>query len=71
MHRSCNTHTHFKNRHIALELCRVVTLPLTLISPQNGGAYNLTSVRTSVRTYVRQSVDSDFSEVYGSTGLKL
>ena len=27
-----------------------------VFSPQNGGAYNLTSVRTSVRTYVRTSV---------------
>ena len=35
------------------------------------GAYNLTSVRTAVRPSVRPSVDSDFSEVYGSTGLKL
>ena len=29
------------------------------------------SVRTSVRPYVRTSVDSDFSEVYGSNSLKL
>ena len=43
-----------------------------LISPQNGGLIIWPpSVRPYVRTYVRPSVDSDFSEVYGSTGLKL
>ena len=43
---------------------------ILLLAPRMG-AYNLTSVRTSVRTYVGTSMDSDFSEVYGSTGLKL
>ena len=43
----------------------------SLLAPKKG-AYNLTSVRGPyVRPYVRPSVDSDFSEVYGSTGLKL
>ena len=36
-------------------------------NPKGLGAYNL----GSVRTYVRTSVDSDFSEVYGSNSLKL
>ena len=35
--------------------------------PKRGGAYNLTCIRTSVQV----SVDSNFSEVYGSTILKL
>ena len=41
-------------------------------SPQHGGLIIWPpSVRPYVRTSVRPSVDSDFSEVYGSTGLKL
>ena len=50
----------------------------SLLAPNPKGlwAYNLGSVRTYVRTYVRPSVrtvsvDSDFSEVYGSNSLKL
>ena len=33
-------------------------------NPKGLGTYNLGSVRTSVRPYVRTSVDSDFSEMY-------
>ena len=53
-------------------------------NPKGLGAYNLVSVRsygrrtyvrpsvrTSGRTYVCTSVDSDFSDVYGSNSLKL
>ena len=42
-------------------------IPTRVLLAPRMGAYNL----TSVRPYVRPSVDSDFSEVYGSTGLKL
>ena len=55
-----------------LEVRYIVVGLYKLISPQEGGLIIWPpSVRPYVRTYVRPSVDSDFSEVYGSTGLKL
>ena len=70
-----------KGLSIYLHVCFAVPKITVFLAPnpKGLGAYNLgsvclyvcTFVRTSIRPYVRTSVDSDFSEVYGSNNLKL
>ena len=81
LHRFSHRHMVFRIRsrftNKAKSTWRLLSLSLSLFllclfSPQEGGLIIWPpSVRPYVRTYVRPSVDSDFSEVYGSTGLKL
>ena len=84
-----NRQRRVESRTLPTELARAPHTFVWLLAPnpKGLGAYNLGSIRTSVRsytdvalrpagrpfgsTYVRTSVDSDFLEVYGSNSLEL